>query len=112
MNEHYDPPLYYTGENGNAHKSAQEIERSVTVARIRASEGNIRYEYFFPMNDPETVLLIDCWENRAAIDRRHASPRMDIIAALRKKYDLRMRMERYLSDESGLSPADEKFLRW
>lgn len=51
MNEHYDPPLYYTGENGNAHKSAQEIERSGTVARIRASEGNIRYEYFFPMND-------------------------------------------------------------
>lgn len=103
--------LYYTGENGNARKFAQEMERSGTAASIRASEGNIRYEYFFPMNDPETVLLIDCWENQAAIDRHHASPRMDVIAALREKYDLHMRAERYLSDESGLPDADEKFLR-
>ena len=32
---------------------------SGTVAAIRAEDGNLRYEYFFPMDDPETVLLIE-----------------------------------------------------
>ncbi|MCD7844060.1 MAG: antibiotic biosynthesis monooxygenase, partial [Clostridiales bacterium] len=59
--------LYYTGVNGNAKKFAQEMVFSGTVAQIRAEAGNLRYEYFFPMDDPETVLLIDAWANQEAI---------------------------------------------
>ncbi len=44
------------------------------------------YEYFFPMNDPETVLLIDAWENQEAIDVHHASPMMKTIIELREKH--------------------------
>ena len=54
--------LYYTGENGNARRFAEEMESGGTADKIRAEEGNVRYEYFFPMKDPETVLLIDAWE--------------------------------------------------
>lgn len=32
------------------------------VDKIRNEEGNKKYEYFYPENDPETVLLIDRWE--------------------------------------------------
>ena len=49
--------LYYTGENGNALKFAQEMESSGTAEAIRREEGNLRYEYFIPMQDKETVLL-------------------------------------------------------
>ena len=101
--------LYYTGTNGNARKFAQEMESSGTAAAIRAEQGNIRYEYFFPMNDPETVLLIDAWENQAAIDAHHASPMMATIAALREKYDLHMRVERFMSAETPES--EERFIR-
>lgn len=51
--------IYYRGENGNAKRFAEEMISSGIVADIRAEEGNIRYEYFFPMDDEETVLLID-----------------------------------------------------
>ena len=66
------------------------------AATIRAEAGNLRYEYFLPMNDPETVLLIDSWEDQGAIDLHHASPMMAKIAALREKYDLQRKqfMER------------------
>ena len=47
--------LYYTGTNGSARKFAQEMESSGTADLIRAEKENVRYEYFFPMNDPETV---------------------------------------------------------
>lgn len=103
--------LYYTGKNGAAHKFAEEMERGGTADLIRREEGNLRYEYFFPANDPETVLLIDIWENQQAIDRHHASPMMRTIAALREKYDLHMKAERYISDENGLPEGDKEFIR-
>nr|WP_325240134.1 antibiotic biosynthesis monooxygenase [uncultured Oscillibacter sp.] len=86
--------LYYTGENGNARKFAEEMERSGTAALIRQESGNERYAYFFPMDDPETVLLIDIWKDQASIDAHHATPMMEEIARLREKYDLHMRAER------------------
>ncbi len=103
--------LYYTGENGNARKFAEEMESSGTADRIRKEPGNIRYEYFFPMKDPETVLLIDAWTDQAAIDAHHASPMMEKIAELREKYDLHMRVERFLSDETGVPASDKEFIR-
>ena len=101
--------LYYTGKDGSARKFAEEMEASGTAAEIRAEAGNLHYEYFFPMNDQETVLLIDSWENQAAIDLHHASPMMAKIAALREKYDLHMRAERYIDAEAP--NTEERFIR-
>ena len=103
--------LYYTGTGGSARAFAEEMVQSGTVAAIRAEDGNLRYEYFFPMDDPETVLLIDQWRDQAAIDVHHASPMMAQIAALREKYDLHMRVERFVSDDSGLPEKDMKFIK-
>ena len=88
--------LYYTGTNGSARKFAEEMTASGVVAQVRAEEGNERYEYFFPMEDPETVLLIDRWKDQAALDYHHKSPMMAQIAQLRDKYKLRLRVERYV----------------
>ena len=87
--------LKYTGTDGNARKFAEEMVSSGTVDAIRAEEGNLRYEYYQSMDDPETILLIDSWANQEAIDKHHASPMMDTIAKLREKYDLHMTVERY-----------------
>ena len=43
--------IYYTGQNGGARAFAREMTESGLVGRIRAEEGNRRYEYFFPMED-------------------------------------------------------------
>ena len=102
--------IYYTGENGNARKFAEEMEQSGTVAAIRAEEGNLRYEYFYSKDDPETVLLIDSWENQEAIDAHHATPMMNKITELRNKYDLHMRVERYIEDET-IRQQDQNFIR-
>ena len=36
--------LYYTGENGSARRFAEEMESSGTADKIRAEEGNVRYD--------------------------------------------------------------------
>ena len=82
--------LYYRGKNGSARSFAEEMESSGIADRIRAEKGNERYEYFIPMKDPETVLLIDAWTDEAALDAHHQSVMMKELAALREKYDLHM----------------------
>ena len=68
--------------------------QSGIVAKIRAEKGNLRYDYFFSLEDPETLLLIDSWENQEAIDVHHASSMMEKITELRNRYDLHMQVER------------------
>lgn len=102
--------LYYTGKNGSARKFVEEMESSGTANAIRKEPGNLRYEYFIPISDPETVLLIDSWSSQEAIDTHHASPMMKTIATLREKYDLHMKAERYVK-YTDLSTKDDKFIR-
>lgn len=103
--------IYYTGKNGNAKKFAEEMISSGVVNDIRAENGNIQYEYFFPMDDEETVLLIDRWKDQQSLDVHHASSMMAKITRLREKYDLHMKVERYIADESGVDFKDKKFIR-
>lgn len=103
--------IYYTGKNGNAKKFAEEMVSSGIVKGIRAEDGNIKYEYFFPMEDKETVLLIDSWKDQQCLDIHHHSPMMKKIIELREKYDLHMKVERYISDEKEISLEDKKFIR-
>ena len=91
--------LYYSGKNGNARKFAQEMMNSGIVEEVRAEEGNERYEYFFPMEDLETVLLIDRWKDQKSLDLHHKSETMKKIAQLREKYKLHLKVERYIDEK-------------
>lgn len=103
--------LYYTGKNGSAKKFVSEMISSGTVQAIREEAGNLKYDYFVKVDEPETVLLIDSWESQAAIDLHHNSPMMKKIIELREKYDLHMRAERYVTDESGIPSGDAQYIR-
>lgn len=87
--------IYYTGKDGSAKKFVNEMITSGIVDKVRKENGNKRYEYFFPNDDKETVLLIDCWENQKALDEHHKSLMMKQIAELRNKYNLKMKIEQY-----------------
>ena len=101
--------IYYTGKNGSAKLFAEEMESSGTCEKIREEEGNIKYEYFYPLNDSNTVLLIDSWESQEALDFHHHSPMMKTINYLREKYDLHMKVERYESNDEDC--IDDSFIR-
>lgn len=100
--------IRYKGINGSARKFVHEMISSGIVEEIRKEQGNLSYEYFFPQNDDETVLLVDSWINQEALDKHHELPLMNKIKELREKYDLHMEVEKYtpLMDDK-----DEKYIR-
>lgn len=79
------------------------------VDEIRSKKGNIKYEYFYPLRDEETVLLIDSWENQEALDEHHKSETMNKIMTLRNKYDLHMKVERYILEDNN--EVDKKYIK-
>lgn len=103
--------LYYSGVGGRARMFVEEMESSGVADAIRNEDGNLRYEYFLSLDDPETVLLIDSWRDQTTLDAHHGSEMMEQISALREKYDLHMRSERYVNDESGMPDTDNSFIR-
>ena len=102
--------LRYKGKDGAAKRFAEEMTKSGTVEKIRNEAGNLKYEYYQSLDGPETILLIDSWEDQASIDVHHASPMMQTIMELREKYDLHMTVERYVSDNS-MPDKDKDFIR-
>jgi quinol monooxygenase YgiN len=92
--------IYYKGENGSARRFAEEMISSGIVDRVRKEEGNEKYDYFFPMDDNDIVLLIDKWKDQEALDVHHKSKMMEEISVLREKYHLKMRVEKYIDMEN------------
>ena len=100
--------IYYKGKNGNAKKFVNDMISLGIVDEIRKEEGNLKYDYFYPVDDENTVLLIDAWESQEALDIHHELPVMKKISELREKYDLHMLVESYeLIEYDG----DNKYIR-
>ena len=100
--------IYYKGENGNAKKFVEEMKSLGIVDSIKTEDGTLRFDYFYPDGDEETVLLIDEWENQEALDVHHKLPLMKKIMELRDKYNLHMVVNKY---ESINDTKDEKYIR-
>ncbi len=101
--------IYYKGENGSAKRFAEEMISSGIVDEIRKKEGNLKYDYFEPLDDKETILLIDSWRDQEALDKHHQSKTMNKIIELRNKYDLHMKVEKYILDDNN--KQDDKYIR-
>lgn len=96
--------IKYHGQNGKAKKFMEEMLSTGLVDKIRQEEGNLGYNYYLPIDDKETILLIDSWLNQEALDKHHQLALMKEIASLREKYNLHMEVVKYqeIKDEKDL----------
>lgn len=100
--------IRYKGKDDNVKKFVEEMISSGIVEQIRNEEGNLRYEYFYPLDDDGSVLLVDSWTNQSALDKHHQLPLMNKIKELREKYDLNMEVEKY---QHIVDEKDDKYIR-
>lgn len=87
--------IRYNAPDGNALKYMEEMATTGYADSIRAIPGCLRYDYFIPQDDPQSVLLIDSWEDQAALNRYHQSPVMKKAEALRAKYQLERKAQMF-----------------
>ncbi|EOB29946.1 antibiotic biosynthesis monooxygenase domain-containing protein [Streptococcus pneumoniae 3051] len=65
--------VYYKGDGDSAIKFAREMLDSGLVEEIRNQKGNLKYEYFLPIEKEGTILLIDQWINQETLDKHYQS---------------------------------------
>ena len=66
---------------------------------------------FYRLQDMHNNDVKQSWESQEAIDKHHATPMMDKIIELRNKYDLHMKVERYIEDTAGVPDKDKSFIK-
>lgn len=102
--------ITYKGDGDSARKFAEEMLSSGIVDEIRREDGNLRYDYYLPLKEDGTILLVDVWEDQEALDRHHLSPVMGKILSLREKHNLTMTVQRF-TDNSPIPDKDKQYIK-
>ncbi len=100
--------IKYKGIKANARNFMKEMIDKGIVDKIRKEEGNLRYDYYLPIDDNNSIILIDSWINQEALDKHHQLPLMKDISNLRIKYDLHMEVEKYQKIDDN---KDDNYIR-
>lgn len=103
--------IYYTGNRGAARKFAEEMTVSGVVDAIRAEAGEPAVCLFLPHGGPGDCAADRQLARSAGFGHPPRLPHDGADRRLREQYDLHMRVERYLSDETPTTSQDEAFIR-
>ena len=85
--------VYYTGAQAKAF--VEEMQSGGLQAAVKAEDGCLQYDYFLPTQDVKTALLLEKWRDQAAIEKHNASDNMVKLKAVKAKYGLETKIERY-----------------
>ncbi len=87
--------VYYTGEAENLRAFVKEMQEGGLQAGVKAEDGCGQYDYFFPADGGDYVVLLEQWRDADALQVHMDQPRMTEIRALKDKLGLSTRIERY-----------------
>ena len=97
--------------------TAMKLRSEDPAVRMEAVKSYTTVEDWFDIaisDYPEDVRLYALErlkDNQEAIDKHHASPMMEEIIKLREKYELHMKVERYISDDLSITENDRNFIK-
>ena len=86
---------FYTGKNGDAKKFIDEMYAGGYRDAVLAEDGCLQYDYFISAADPEVGALMEKWRDKAALDAHTNGEPMRALKAVKAKYDLETKVERY-----------------
>ena len=64
----------------------EELEKSGVADKVRAEEGCLRYQYYYPANESDAVFLLEQWESAAHQEIHMTQPHMEVLRAIKHKY--------------------------
>ncbi|MBR5620149.1 MAG: antibiotic biosynthesis monooxygenase [Clostridia bacterium] len=65
------------------------LERIMTEGiddAVRAEDGNLKYDYYFPADDTQELLLVEKWRDADALAAHPQQPHMQKLGALKAEF--------------------------
>lgn len=76
----------YIAKPGMAHAFVEGIERSGVATKIRAEKGCLKYDYYYPANREDEILLIEQWTEPEDQKVHMTQPHMNDLREIKHKY--------------------------
>ena len=76
----------YTAKPGCREQFVRDVVAQGILAAVQAEEGCRQYEYFFSVENENTVLLKERWESDAHLRAHLAQPHMSALGNIKKQY--------------------------
>lgn len=87
---------YYTGEEDAVCGFFDEMFDSGLRQEVLDEDGCLQYDYFYSAQDRSAGTLIERWRDEAALSRHANGAAMAKLQAVKARYHLETRVERYV----------------
>ena len=91
--------IYYSGDGDNARKFAAEMISSGTVARIKAEEGNLKYDYSFDAEDSNALILTELWKDHEAVAFHNGREHFKKLGEMKSEYVESVEIQRFEAEQ-------------
>jgi quinol monooxygenase YgiN len=85
----------YTCFPGKAEEFVTALKESGFQTTVRAEDGCLQYDYHLSCEEKDTVVLIECWRDAAALAAHAAAPHMARVAAMKEGRVKETNLKRY-----------------
>ncbi|HEX2946824.1 MAG TPA: putative quinol monooxygenase [Clostridia bacterium] len=86
MNSELLMHVIYITKEGKRDEFVQRVEESGIITASRQEPGNISYQYFYPYNDNNSVLLVESWTDANAQAAHGRMEHFKKLSELKKEY--------------------------
>lgn len=75
----------YTMKPGMRETFLKEVQSQGILDAVRREDGCIRYAYYLPVEEDNTLLLAECWRDRAAQQAHLTTPHMAQLGKIKQQ---------------------------
>ncbi len=87
--------VYYRCKNGQRDAFMAEIKNGKIAENSRVEPGNMQYDYFLPVDDVNTLLLLEKWESVEAQKIHTETDNFKKLGEIKAKYVATVDIEKY-----------------
>lgn len=85
----------YTVADGKRNEFYEKLKSNDIIWKSRAEAGNIRYDYYLPMDSENDICLLEMWTNIQAQLLHTKSEHFALLGELKKQYVKNVKIEKY-----------------
>ena len=85
----------YTCKPGMAETFVKTLKEKGLQQKVWAEDGCMQYDYHISCEKEDTVVLLECWRDKAALKVHAAQPTMQEIGAVKDEYVLNVDLKKF-----------------
>jgi len=88
--------VIYTVKDGKREEFYNQLCDKKIILKSRSEEGNLKYDYFFPVDNANDILLLEIWADTEAQQLHSLTPHFLELQELKKQYIINVKIDKFI----------------